>query len=167
MKLLVLSDTHGRVDRVLRVLKLHSDADAVLFLGDGLSDIARSGIDMGKLFCVRGNCDGISFNSSLYSPDELSLCFEGFNILMMHGNLHGVKNGVERAVRYAEAKNADVLLFGHTHVPCEKYVSNDDMKKPLYVFNPGSLGAGQDGSASYGLIQIKNRQILFSHGNLG
>lgn len=166
MKLLVLSDTHGRVDRVLRVLNLHSDADAVLFLGDGISDISRSGVDTGKLFCVRGNCDGVSFNPSLYSPDELSLCFDGFNILMMHGHLHGVKSGIDSAVRYAAAKGADILLFGHTHIPCESYLSSDDMKKPIYIFNPGSLGAGQGGSASYGLIQTKNRHILFSHGSL-
>ena len=164
MKLLVLSDTHGRVDRLARVLKIHSDADAILFLGDGLSDIARSGIDIGKLFCVRGNCDGSTVGSNIFSPDELSLCFEGFNILMMHGHLHGVKSGTERALRYAVAKGADILLFGHTHVPTETYLS--DGEKPMYLFNPGSLGAGQGGTASYGLIQIKSGNILFSHGNL-
>ena len=167
MKLLILSDTHGRVDRVSRVLKLHADADAILFLGDGLSDIARSCIDIGKLFCVRGNCDAFSVSSNIFSPDELSLCFEGYNILMMHGHLHGVKSGLERATAYAQAKGADVLLFGHTHTPIEKYTSADsENSKPLYLFNPGSLGAGQGGTSSYGLIQIKNGQILFSHGSL-
>lgn len=167
MKLLVLSDTHGRIDRVARVLKLHSDADAILFLGDGLSDIARSGADIGKLFCVRGNCDGFSFNSNIYSPDELSLCFDGYNILMMHGHIHGVKSGIDRAVNYAAAKGADVLLFGHTHIACERYIpADDEREKPLYVFNPGSLGAGQGGEASYGLIQIRKGNILFSHGKL-
>ncbi len=164
MKLLILSDTHGRVDRLSRVLALHSDADAILFLGDGLSDIARSGIDTGKLFCVRGNCDGFSFNSNIYSPDELSLCFDGFNILMMHGHLHSVKSGTERAAEYAMKKGADILLFGHTHVPIETYLSGDE--KPMYLFNPGSLGAGQGGGSSYGLIQIRGGNILFSHGQL-
>ena len=172
MKLLVLSDTHGRVDRVVRLLSMHSDADAILFLGDGLSDMARSGAEVGKLFCVRGNCDGISFNSNIYSPDELSLCFYGFNILMMHGHLHGVKSGVERASRYAAAKGADILLFGHTHIPRETYlpsgtdIGEETLTKPMYLFNPGSLGAGQGGEASYGLIQIRSGNILFSHGRL-
>lgn len=164
MKLLILSDTHGRVDRLAKVLKLHADADAILFLGDGLSDIARSGIDIGKLFCVRGNCDGFSVGSGIYSPNELSLCFDGFNILMMHGHLHGVKSGIDRAVYYAEEKGADILLFGHTHIPCESYLP--DTAKPMYLFNPGSLGAGQGGTSSYGLIQIKSGNILLSHGKL-
>ena len=167
MKLLILSDTHGRSDRVIRVMKLHADADAILFLGDGISDMARSGVDIGKLFCVRGNCDTFSFASDIYSPEELSLCFEGYNILMMHGHLHGVKSGVERATNYASAKGADILLFGHTHTPFEKYIPADPkVERPMYLFNPGSLGAGQGGEASYGLIQIKNGNILFSHGKL-
>ncbi|MBR6681043.1 MAG: metallophosphoesterase [Clostridia bacterium] len=167
MKLLILSDTHGRSDRVIRVLKLHADADAILFLGDGISDMARSGADIGRLFCVRGNCDTFSLGSNIYSPDELSLCFDGYNILMMHGHSHGVKSGLERAMEYAAAKGADVLLFGHTHTPLEKYIpANSDNERPMYLFNPGSLGAGRGGTSSYGLIQIKNRHILFSHGSL-
>lgn len=165
MKLLVLSDTHGRVDRVRRLLDLHEDADAVLFLGDGLSDMARCIIDPAKLFCVRGNCDGYAFSSSLYAPDEQRLCFEGYTILMMHGHLHGVKSGTDRAARYAAAKGANILLFGHTHMPLESYLSEGaDGEGPMYLFNPGSLGAGQE--ASFGLVQIRNGQILFSHGKL-
>ena len=137
MKLLILSDTHGRVDRLAKVLKLHADADAILFLGDGLSDIARSGIDIGKLFCVRGNCDGFSVGSGIYSPNELSLCFDGFNILMMHGHLHGVKSGIDRAVYYAEEKGADILLFGHTHIPCESYLP--DTAKPMTLVSSGVM----------------------------
>lgn len=171
MKLLVLSDTHGRVDRINRVQSLHADADAILFLGDGLSDICRSNIDVGKLFCVRGNCDGTGVNG-LYAPDELSPCFENYSILMMHGHTHGVKRGTELATRYAAVKKADILLFGHTHLPYERYLPSDTdiggtlLERPLYVFNPGSLGAAWGGRASYGLIQMKNRNVLFSHGYL-
>ena len=39
MTLLVISDTHGREDRIRELLRLHREAEAVLFLGDGLRDL--------------------------------------------------------------------------------------------------------------------------------
>ena len=35
MRLLVLSDSHGRKNLLLQAVELHPEADAVIFLGDG------------------------------------------------------------------------------------------------------------------------------------
>ena len=35
MRLLVLSDSHGRKKLLLEAVELHPEADAVIFLGDG------------------------------------------------------------------------------------------------------------------------------------
>jgi len=170
MKLLVLSDTHGRIDVISRVLKMHSDADAILFLGDGISDMIRCLDNTERLYCVRGNCDGNTFSQNIYAPKELLITFGEYNILMMHGYNYGVKGTLTHALKYAAQREADVLLYGHTHIALEKYFPSDTdidgvkLKKPLYAFNPGSLYSSYGGEASYGLIQIKNKNILFSHG---
>ena len=57
MKILVISDLHGREDLLRRVLLLHSDRDGVIFLGDGTRDIDPAAITRGGGFFagVRGN----------------------------------------------------------------------------------------------------------------
>ena len=162
MKLIVISDTHGRADAYIeRVLRLHSDRDAVLFLGDGIRDFL--GLDLRNLFAVRGNCD-------VYCPDDVPaerlLTFDGVRILMMHGHTHSVKSGTARLLAYARASGADVVLYGHTHEPIERYMRDSDEERGIYLFNPGSLGEPRGNAPSYGVIEIKKGQLLLSLGHL-
>lgn len=173
MKLLVLSDTHGRRDRVESVLTLHSDADAVLFLGDGLRETVSLCEDRGlRLESVRGNCDFFGFFGVNTVPEEQMLSFGAYTVLMMHGHTRDVKSGTDRAIACAAQREAELLLYGHTHVRRESYlpvgteVGDLILKKPLWVFNPGSLGNPCGGPPSYGLIQIRGRDLLLSHGSL-
>ncbi len=171
MKLIVISDTHGRRSRIDDVLALHARYDWLLFLGDGLRDLGEGAY--GGLAAVRGNCDVFSLFGGISTvPTERVIDADGIKILMMHGHEKGVKSGTERAAAYAAERGADVLLYGHTHVSDERYFPTGTelcgmaIKKPLYVFNPGSLGEPRDGKPSFGVIEIKNRQILLSHGFL-
>ena len=162
MKLIVISDTHGRADTYIeRVLRLHEDRDAVLFLGDGIRDFL--GLEIGNLFAVRGNCD-------IYCPDDVPteriLTFDGVRILMMHGHTHSVKSGTARLLAYARARGVGAVLYGHTHEPLERYVRADDEERGIYLFNPGSLGEPRGGAPSYGVIEIKKGQLLLSLGHL-
>ena len=162
MKLIVISDTHGRADAYIeRVLRLHPDRDAVLFLGDGIRDFL--GLDLRNLFAVRGNCDVYCLDDV---PDERLLTFDGVRILMMHGHTHSVKSGTARLLAYARARGADVVLYGHTHEPIERYVRNSDEERGIYLFNPGSLGEPRGNAPSYGVIEIKKGQLLLSLGHL-
>ena len=63
---------------------------------------------------------------------------------------------------------ADVLIFGHTHVPLELRLTPDRayeyaVTKPLILLNPGSLG---DREASFGTLTIRGGQLLPGHGQL-
>lgn len=170
MKIIVLSDTHGRSYRIDEVLRRNADSDAVLFLGDGLRDFQTDAIR--GFAAVRGNCDGYSFFTGDDTPTELMLTLDGFKFLMMHGHTKNVKSGTELAVAYAYGKGADVLLYGHTHVPHERYypvgseLCGRITERPIYAFNPGSLGEAGWNEPTFGVIQIKNGQILFSYGRL-
>lgn len=61
MKVLVVSDVHGRVT-LLRWLLKNETADALFFLGDGLYDLNQAIAANGAapdypIYRVRGNCD--------------------------------------------------------------------------------------------------------------
>lgn len=170
LKLLVVSDSHGRADRVRELASRHKDAEAILFLGDGIRDLELVDPIVSRAICaVRGNCDIFSFFSTenMNFPEERLLVFGERHILMMHGHTKGVKVGLENALLYAYGKGTDILLFGHTHMPLEKYfpagsaVGGVTFERPMYAFNPGSLG-----ESSFGYIEIRGKDILFSHGRI-
>ena len=175
MKFIVISDIHGRDDLVQKVISMHRNADGILVLGDGVRDIGFSECTEGGRFFagVRGNCDGLFSSFGEYSYfDELLLTLGEYNVIMMHGHKHSVKSGVEPAAVYASKRGADILLYGHTHIPTEKYYAEGSeidgyvMPRALRVMNPGSLGCSQDGTHSFGLMQIKGDSVLFSHGTV-
>lgn len=163
MKIIVLSDTHGRADRVREALSRHVSYDALLFSGDGLRDMA----DIAGCIAVKGNCDSFFFSDSV--PSEQVLAFDGVRILLTHGHEYFVKSGLERLVARADELGADLAVFGHTHEMCEKYIPEGTqiggvrVKKPMYLFNAGSLASAE---GSFGVIEIRNAQILLSHGML-
>ena len=149
MRLLVFSDSHGRWERMKEIIN-RSNADAVLFLGDGMRDIDRvlSGYNGKAMFIsVKGNCDGYDG-----TPEERILTLDGIKILMLHGHSRGVKHGREVLEAYGRLNGADLILYGHTHQAEVRYVSEYD--SPYYVFNPGSIGAHRYDGASYGYIEL-------------
>lgn len=136
MRVLVFSDSHGRVGPMQDMIELYAP-DAVFHLGD----VVRDGDKLEKLypklpfFRVSGNCDGIS---PVLPPEDVAR-LESKTILYMHGHTQHVKSGISLAVQAARAIQADLLLFGHTHRPlCEAYGD-------LLAVNPGPA---QDGCAA-------------------
>lgn len=158
MKILVLSDSHGRVAVLERAYEMHADADIIVFLGDGLRDVSRAFADCGKtVVCMRGNCDVITFDTSGASNalDQTTLDVEGVRILCCHGHRYGVKSGLSTIAEYARAQNIQLVLYGHTHIPDETHLCG------ATLFNPGSASVG-----SYGIVYIKNGAVLCSHGKV-
>ena len=174
MKLIVVSDSHGRSERLASIMELHKDADALIFLGDGLNDLGRAGADSYRftVYAVSGNWDSLSYFTGERYPTELSLNFDEVKILALHGHTVSVKESLDRAMLAAEQKGADILLFGHTHAQLNKYFPEGreyrygKLSKPLYVFNPGSLRLSEDGRAHFGLIEIRGGQVLISEGTV-
>lgn len=147
-RILVVSDTHGRVTR-LRWLLQHEEADALFFLGDGLYDLDQALIQNRMqppypIYRVRGNCD-IGFAD----PAEGLAPFGGVLFFYTHGHLYGVKSEYDRLAETAEARGADVALFGHTH---HRTLVNADIPGAPTLFNPGSL---RD-EGVYGVITVEN-----------
>jgi putative phosphoesterase len=144
--------------------------DAVIFLGDGLMDLLYCDFENIPLFAVRGNCDVYRFFVKGNAEDEIVMTLGGKKIMMVHGDRYAVKNGYGRIVAAANEKGADIVLFGHTHTPFEKYLPAGEceygilLKKPLYLFNPGSVG---DHGGSFGSVCIRdNGDVVLSHGEV-
>lgn len=152
MKILVMSDSHGRRDLVRKCIEKHSDVGIVLHLGDNVFDIE----DMDHIFpdkrivYVRGNGDYMR-------KEPLTACVEtdGVRIFLTHGHIHGVNYSLNALINDARKNGAQIALYGHTHVPYNKYHDG------LYVMNPGSLALPRDSSrAGYGLIEICPQGIM-------
>ena len=147
MKLLVLSDTHGRIERILRLLPFLSGLDGIVHLGDYLKDgkeLARaSGLPVHQ---VGGNCDGVTVREEALHVLETPFG----RILLTHGHLHGVKTSPARLVYQAQEMNCVAVLYGHTHVPF--YGEWDGIR----LLNPGSISFPRHDSApSYALLTLE------------
>ena len=54
----------------------------------------------------------------------------------------------------AKFNNADVVLYGHTHIACY------EEKNGVVVINPGSLSSPRDGSSgTYAVIKINGKEL--------
>lgn len=164
MKCIVLSDTHGYIETAKYALSKNPDAEVVFFLGDGIEDIefvanGRSDI---MWIAVKGNCDRTALFRENHLKGVESITLLGKKIVLTHGNLYGAKSGLGALIYLARETEADILLFGHTHTPCEIYVS--EFEKPFYLFNPGTA-SGYEGS--FGIIELSEGSLpLLSHGKL-
>ena len=160
MDILVVSDTHGRRDR-LSAVAARSPAGVLLFLGDGLRDLDVIS-DAVTVRAVRGNCDFCGRDV----PEERVEDFGQYRIFMTHGHRYGVKGSRAAAIAAAARAEADVLLYGHTHIPNITYLAKGEsvgsavLKKPMIVFCPGSLGEPRDGVATFGTLTLRDNGIL-------
>lgn len=126
MKYLVLSDSHGNVDNMVRAVELVKP-QGIIHLGDGWRDVE----ELHQLYPrlpleqVPGNCDFGRFEAL-----ERVLILDDHRVLIAHGHTLGVKTGLLRAQYRALEMNADILLFGHTHVPLVDAASRPMMMNP-------------------------------------
>ncbi len=146
MKLLVVSDTHGDAEQLEHALEKENDADALIFLGDGVRDTEDLEVLYPKLktYIVSGNCDIGSF-----FPMEGLAAFGGLLFFYTHGHIYDVKNGLYKIAQTAKQRGADAVLFGHTHCPLHEEIDG------VTLFNPGSLSVWC-GRGNYGVITIRD-----------
>lgn len=147
MKLLVLSDSHGLVQILEKILKKEHDADAIIHLGDGGTDMWEfNELNYPKaVYQCKGNCDALAYNFS--QTEIFTLCSK--KIFACHGHLYNVKFGLENIYFAAKEIGADLCLYGHTHIPNNEYYSS------LHLFNPGAVK-----DRHYGVIEITDEKII-------
>lgn len=153
MKILVVSDTHGQNDNLLEVLEREKPFDIFVHCGDSgdLSDYIEQFVS-GQVVMVRGNCD---YDSFLRSEEYLEVC--GHRIFITHGHNYDVTSGINLLANAAKDRGADVVLYGHTHIPEVNQLYG------VSILNPGSLARPrQEGKrCTYGIITIRPDHSIY------
>jgi uncharacterized protein len=134
VRVAVVSDTHGDISNLCRVVDQLGKVDWLLHAGDYWRDAApmgrQLGVDPGRVRAVIGNCD-----YHLIEPVQDRFAIEGVSFLLVHGHHDGVKYTNDRIYYRAKEAGARVAVFGHSHIP----VCIDD--GGVLLLNPGSLTA--------------------------
>ena len=143
MKILVVSDSHGDKRSLVRAAR-DTGPELILHLGDYDKDCAslHDAVPNIPVRAVRGNGD---WQSHELGEDEFVIA--GVRIFMTHGHWYGVKRGLDTVIDAAFCRNADILLFGHTHIPYYAKL------RGITILNPGSIGMG---GKTYAVLTIEN-----------
>lgn len=134
--MLIVSDTHGKLDNFKRAVNSSGPFDLLVHCGDVEGDVERIRSIVGSsVMMVRGNND---FFTDL--PPELDFNIEKYKVFLTHGHRYNVSIGPEMIMEEARDRQVDIVMYGHTHKP---FV---DRRADLITLNPGSLSyPRQDG----------------------
>jgi len=147
MNILVFSDSHGETALMADMVRKVSP-DCIVHLGDYDKDAKalRTRFPDIPLHMVRGNCDVLSSASDL---EEIILAEK--KVILTHGHPYHVKENYQALTNMGHCAGADLLLFGHTHIPYYEQVGN------MHVLNPGSA------QKSCALVRIQDGEIRCEH----
>lgn len=129
MKILVVSDSHGRNTYLDKVLGTVGPIDLLIHLGDleGSEDYIEAAAP-----CP---VEMVSGNNDYFTRIEREKMIEvgRYNILLTHGHRYRVNFGLETIKKIARDNCADIVMFGHTHIPVIDY------EEGIIAVNPGSI----------------------------
>ena len=131
MKILVISDSHGRrttLEDVVSICGRPGAPDMIVHLGDNISDARylRQRVTQ-PVLAVPGNCD--------WSDEEAERVEKigGIDMLICHGHTLHVKQTLLPLACRAQEKGVRAALFGHTHTQFMGY------EYGVLLLNPGAL----------------------------
>lgn len=151
MRVVVVGDTHGNIDRIKQEIKLLPKIDLLIHTGDFYHD----GIALGQQLkldhhVVLGNCDRGSVGHK-----NKTLNLYGHKVFITHGHLQNVKYTMNNLYFRAVQEKMALVIFGHTHVP---YLEKTD---GIWFMNPGSTSHPRAGArCSYGMLEITDKELV-------
>jgi len=150
MRFLIVSDTHGRLERVLDVFNKIGEIDGIIHCGDYIEDaLELQAITSAKVIACYGNCD-----SGRLGKEYEILDTEAGSFFITHGDRYGVYWELDKLGYKAMEENCIGAIFGHTHVAT--FVKEDD----IIFINPGSLSKPRDNSGgTYFVLETSEEGI--------
>ncbi len=141
MDILVVSDTHGRNERLMELEWAYPQVERFLHAGDWGGDPTH----YRHWLSVKGNNDYYALNL----PRDRIVEVEDHRIYMVHGHQVPFYNRTQNFVNLAKANQCDIVVTGHTHRPLI------EEKDGILIINPGSLSRNRDGSSpSYAILML-------------
>ena len=154
MKILVVSDSHGRNVYLEKVLET-VEPDMLIHLGD----LEGSEIFIqNKVSCP---VEMVSGNNDYFSDLEREklITIGRYKVLLTHGHRYRVHFGTETIKDWARQRGANIVMFGHTHMPLL------DTSTDVTALNPGSISQPrQEGRIpTYAIVELdRNGEIHFT-----
>jgi len=140
-RVLIISDSHGRTDRIDDVVRTAGAHDLLLHAGDHAEDV------LGRhknLHAVCGNCD-VPGTAGLEEIFDVL----GVKVLLTHGHALNVKTSPLPLIYRAAELDASLAVFGHTHTPA-LFVEDGRV-----FLNPGSLSYPRGHTAcTYAVLEL-------------
>ena len=153
MKWMIASDIHGSACYCEKLLAAYAreKADRLILLGDLLYHGPRNDLPRDyapkrviamlnekkdEILCVRGNCEAEVDQMVLEFPvlaDYALLALENKTVFLTHGHVFNENH-------LPPLKDGDILLHGHTHVPCRH------LHETYAYLNPGSVSIPKENS---------------------
>lgn len=152
MRIGVVADSHGNLYSLDKTLSLMGALDMIIHLGDYYKDIIKINQKYNKqIEYVTGNNDysGVPVNEKIITA-------AGKRIFMTHGHKYGVYYDLSRLNFKAQEENADVVLYGHTHM------QNREDYNGIVFLNPGSTSLPRDNNPGGLVLNIENGEIEFN-----
>lgn len=149
MKYMIISDIHGNIDNLNRVLDIYKkeQCNKLLVLGDlfnyGIdynkdSIINRLNLMKDSIIAVSGNCDnnisGILFNM----PYTYEIKLNNKQIMLNHGHLY--------TKEYLLKTSSDIIFIGHSHIAHIESIGDK------LLVNPGSISKSRRGVNSFAIV---------------
>ena len=145
MRILIVSDTHGRHGSLDKVLEREKNIDMFLHMGDvEEGDLYIEGIMKCPVYMVAGNND---FYGNLAREQILQI--GKYKVWMTHGHPYYVSMNTRRLKEVARERGVDIVMYGHTHRP------DIDIEEDLIVLNPGSLSYPRQQGREYTYIVME------------
>jgi putative phosphoesterase len=138
MEIVVVSDSHGRIEVLQQIRERHPNADAYLHCGDSETDEEH----LDSFASVQGN------NDMYYSyPEQRVIDLGECKILLIHGHQHYYTSRVQDIAARAKRIGCTMAFFGHTHV------FQTSIENGVLMVNPGSVYHNRDDSSpTYALV---------------
>ena len=144
-KILIFSDTHGYTNPCIKIIQNTKDLYAVIHAGDCVSDAEDLQYIFPQIpiYNVRGNNDFYS-----RSPMNKLVTIDKIKIFITHGHEERVKYDLSLSTLKSKAEkyDADLVVFGHTHIPKTEFHGK------MTIINPGSVKF----SRTYAVAEIEN-----------
>lgn len=155
-RVIVVSDSHGDEQSLRMAFEQaarQGKIDAAVFLGDGMQDYEsiRPSLQMRGIVCyaVTGNNDWFS-----QEPQEMLFTVNNVKIFACHGHTRYVKHTMDRLWYAACEREAQVVLYGHTHR------ERADLERGVYLINPGAVCERSRSRSAYADILIQDNGFV-------
>jgi putative phosphoesterase len=165
MKVLIASDIHGRLYRMVELSSLIGKVkpDKIILLGDFLYNGPRNGVpdDYDPLAVssllnayaksaigIKGNCD------SRIDDDLLGFPLKNNRVLRINGYRCDLYHGDAYSIKGLKPHLGDILMSGHTHIWVLK------KENGYFYLNPGSISFPKGGNGpTYALFEDKTLTV--------